>query len=48
VDALLKLGRPAARAVAFDVSVTHAAHVAVTLAALGRDPLPDAFAGVKA
>jgi hypothetical protein len=48
VDALVRLRRPAARGVAFDVSVTHAAHVAAALAALGRDPLPDAFAGVKA
>jgi hypothetical protein len=48
VDALLQLGRPAARGVAFDVSATHAAHMAVALAALGREPLPDAFAGVEA
>jgi hypothetical protein len=45
LDALPGLRAPDARELAFALHAAEAQHASVVLSALGRDPLPDAFAG---
>jgi hypothetical protein len=45
LDTLTKLRDPDRRALVMAIGAAEAQHASVVLAALGRDPLPDAFAG---